>query len=119
MSNQQPNTGTAPLPSFQQVANFLGVMQSSLGAYVQCEARYDETGKAQASARVMGAYRKILASYETLPPESQAEMLEPLRSLHETIVALGIPLGPLRLPEPSAAPVASPEAPAPEPDAAE
>ncbi len=100
MSNQQPNAGTAPLPSFQQVANFLGILQSSLGAYVQCEARFDDNGKAQASARVMGAYRKILASYETLPPESQAEMVEPLTSLHETIVALGIPLGPLRLREP-------------------
>lgn len=100
MSNQQPNVGTAPLASFQQVASFLQLLQSSLGAYVQCEARYDDNGKAQASARVMGAYRKITASYESLPAESQAEMIEPLRSLHETIVGLGIPLGPLRLAEP-------------------
>lgn len=101
MDNQQPNVGTAPLPTFQQVASFLSLMQSSLGAYVQCEARFDDSGKAQASARVMGAYRKIVASYESLPAQSQLEILEPLRSLHETVVTLGIPLGPLRLAEPS------------------
>lgn len=112
MSTQQPNAGTAPLPTFQQVASFLQLLQSSLGAYVQCEARYDETGKAQASARVMGAYRKIVASYESLPAESQVEILAPLRSLHETIVTLGIPLGPLRLSEPPAPPL--PLAPEPE-----
>lgn len=104
MTHEQPNVGTAPLPTFQQVASFLQLMQSSLGAYVQCEARYDDAGKAQASARVMGAYRKIVASYESLPAESQAEIVEPLRSLHETIVTLGIPLGPLRLAEPRLAP---------------
>lgn len=100
MSNHQPNVGTAPLPTFQQVASFLQLMQSGLGAYVQCEARFDDSGKAQASARVMGAYRKIVASYESLPAESRLEMIEPLRSLHETIVTLGIPLGPLHLTEP-------------------
>lgn len=101
MSEQPANPGTAPLPSMNEVTGFLKILQSSLGAYVQCDSRGDESGKATASARVIGAYRKIVSTYESLPADSQADLAEPVMALHETIVSLGIPLGPSKTATPS------------------
>jgi hypothetical protein len=109
MSESPVKAGTAPLPTFKEVAANLQALQSSLGAYVQCDSRGDEQGKAGHSARVTGAFRKILSTYQALSAESQRDLLGPIRALHETIVTLGIPLGPLRIqPPPPPEPVADP-----------
>lgn len=100
MSELQATPGHSPVPTIQEVMSALQMLQASLGAFVQSDMRKDENGKAAASARAMGAYRKILTTYQALPLKSQAEIFGPIQALHETIVSLGIPLGPLRIEAP-------------------
>lgn len=100
MSEQPISAGARPLPTVQEVTSCMHTLQSSLGAYVQFDARNDEGGKSVASARVIGAYRKLLQTYDALPEEPQRNMRAPIRALHETVVSIGIPLGPCRIPAP-------------------
>lgn len=101
--------GTAPLPNVNELARSLKMLQNNLGAFLQCEARQDEQGKANASATVIGAYRKLTATYQALLPQAQLELLEPLRELHDTIVTIGIQVGPFRLKAPEAPPPSAPD----------
>lgn len=101
MTQPPSSPGTGALPSLAEITQSLQMLQGSLGAYVQYDLRQDENGKASASAKVIGAYRKLGATYQALPPEAQADLFEPIQSLHETIVTLGISVGPFRLKAPA------------------
>ncbi|MNY11985.1 hypothetical protein D3C86_1450430 [compost metagenome] len=105
MSDLPLNAGARPLPTVQEVTSCMHTLQSALGAYVQFDARSDEGGKATASARVIGAYRKLIQTYEVLPEEVQLTIRAPIHALHETVVAIGIPLGPCRVPLPVSEPL--------------
>lgn len=83
-----------------EVTKSLNSLQSNLGAFVQCDGHQDEQGKSNASAVVIGAYRKLTATYQALRPQGQGGLFEPLRSLHKAIVTIGINVGPFRLKAP-------------------
>lgn len=100
MSDQPLNAGMRPLPTVQEVTSCMHTLQSALGAYVQFDARNDHGGKSTASARVIGAYRKLIQTYEVLPEDAQLNMRAPIHALHETVVSIGIPLGYCRVPLP-------------------
>ncbi|MBO9539200.1 hypothetical protein J7643_01255 [bacterium] len=110
MSDLPLNAGARPFPTVQEVISCMHTLQSALGAYVQFDARNDEGGKATASARVIGAYRKLIQTYEVLPEEAQLNMRAPIHALHETVVSIGIPLGACRVPLPVAEPLPELEA---------
>lgn len=89
-----------PLPTVQEITACMHTLQSALGAYVQFDARNDEGGKSTASARVIGAYRKLIQTYDGLPEDARLNLRAPIHALHETVVSIGIPLGPCRVPLP-------------------
>ncbi|HEY9900689.1 MAG TPA: hypothetical protein V6D00_16035 [Pantanalinema sp.] len=105
MSDQPLNAGARPLPTVQEVISCMHTLQSALGAYVQFDARNDEGGKSTASARVIGAYRKLIQTYDVLPEGPRLNMRAPIHALHETVVSIGIPLGHCRVPLPVEVPL--------------
>ena len=100
MTEPSTQSGTEPLPTLAEVTKSLQTMQNNLGIFVQCDMRHDEQGKANASAKVQAAYRKLLQTYKILPSVSQGDLFTPIQALHETLVTIGIPVGRFRLDPP-------------------
>lgn len=92
--------GTGPLPGLHEVAAAVKTLQSGLGAFVQLRGRGDQNGAQQAAARTVGAYRKLLATYEVLPDEERRDIYGSMMALHETLTALEVPVGRFRASEP-------------------
>ena len=80
-------------PVYLDTKQAVAAFKKGLTQYVGALERGDEAGAARSSAATVGAYRKILGTYRSLPEELRDPLKEPLLSMYESLRRLELPVG--------------------------